>query len=136
MAATDAGPIVVFDGVCRLCSHWVQFLLRHDRSGRIRFASMQGNAGRALLQQNGLDPDDPLSFLWIERDRGYRNSEAVLRLLAALGGGWRLARAFLIVPRPWRDALYRLVARNRYRWFGRRDACLLPDAAVAQRFLD
>lgn len=135
-AVTEAGPIVVFDGVCRLCSYWVQFLLRHDGSGRIRFAPMQGQAGRGLLRQYGLDPDDPLSFLWIDQGHGYRNSEAVLRLLASLGGGWRLLRVLLLLPRPLRDALYRLVARNRYRWFGRRDACLLPDAAVARRFLD
>lgn len=136
MAATEAGPVVVFDGVCRLCSRWVQFLLRHDRHGRIRFAPMQGNAGRALLQQHGLDPDDPLSFLWVEAGRGYRDSDAILRIVDGFGGGWRLLRVLRLVPRPLRDACYRLIARNRYRWFGRRDTCLLPDAAQAARFLD
>jgi predicted DCC family thiol-disulfide oxidoreductase YuxK len=136
MAATEPGPVVVFDGVCRLCSRWVQFLLRYDRSGRIRFAPMQGQTGRALLQQHGLDPDDPLSFLWVESGRGYRNSDAILRIVDGLGGAWRLLRILRLLPRSLRDAGYRLIARNRYRWFGRRDACLLPDAAVAQRFLD
>jgi predicted DCC family thiol-disulfide oxidoreductase YuxK len=134
--ASALDPVVVFDGVCRLCSGWVQFLLRHDRSGRIRFAPMQGLTGRALLQQHGLDPDDPLSFLWVESGRGYRNSDAILRIVDGLGGAWRLLRILRLLPRPLRDTGYRLIARNRYRWFGRRDACLLPDEAVAARFLD
>lgn len=133
---TSAGPIVVFDGVCRLCSAWVQFLLKHDRTGRIRFAPMQSASGRSLLQQHGLDADDPLSFLWVESGQGYRDSDAILRIVEGFGGAWRLLRAMRLVPRPLRDAGYRLVARNRYRWFGRRDACLLPDAATARRFLD
>ena len=94
----EAGPIVVFDGVCRLCSAWVQFLLRHDRSGRIRFAPMQGSTGRALLQQHGLDADDPLSFLWVEAGHGYRNSDAILRILDGVGGAWRLLGAPLRPP--------------------------------------
>lgn len=129
-------PVVVFDGVCRLCSGWVQFLLRHDKAGRIRFAPMQSASGRRLLQQHGLDADDPLSFLWIDAGQGYRDSDAILRIVDSFGGAWRLLRALRLVPRPLRDAGYRLVARNRYRWFGRRDTCLLPDAATAQRFLD
>ena len=129
-------PVVVFDGVCRLCSRWVRFLLAHDREGRLRFAAMQGVTGRALLQRHGLDPDDPTSFLWVEDGRGYRNSEAILRLVAGFGGAWRLVALLRLIPRPLRDAGYRLIARNRYRWFGRSAQCLVPDAATAQRFLD
>jgi predicted DCC family thiol-disulfide oxidoreductase YuxK len=129
-------PVLVFDGVCRLCSAWVAFVLRHDGSGRIRFAAMQSSGGRALLAAHGLDADDPLSFLFVSGGKGHTQSDAILRLVASFGGAWRLVGIFRLVPRPLRDALYRLVARNRYRWFGRRDTCLLPDAATAQRFLD
>jgi predicted DCC family thiol-disulfide oxidoreductase YuxK len=141
MEATDRtnrgdAPIVVYDGVCRLCSRWVAFLLKHDTTGRIRFAAMQGVHGRALLQQHGLDPDDPTSFLWIENDRGYRNSDAILRIVAGFGGAWRLIAAVRVMPRPLRDAAYRVIARNRYRWFGRHATCLVADEAVRARFLD
>lgn len=135
-AASGDAPIVVFDGVCRLCSRWVAFLLKHDRTGRIRFAAMQGNHGRSLLQRHGLDPDDPTSFLWIDRGRGYRNSDAILRLIAGFGGIWRLSGALRAIPRPLRDAGYRFIARNRYCWFGRNATCLVADESVRARFLE
>ncbi|WP_257384923.1 thiol-disulfide oxidoreductase DCC family protein [Tahibacter caeni] len=132
----NCAPVVVFDGVCLLCSRWVAFLLAHDRDGCLRFAAMQGRTGRALLLQHGLDPDDPTSFLLVTDGRGYRNSDAILRLVAGFGGAWRLLALVRAVPAPLRDAGYRLIARNRYRWFGRAAQCLVPDAASAQRFLD
>lgn len=135
-ASRDEPPVVVFDGVCRLCSRWVAFLLQHDVTGRIRFAAMQGVHGRALLQQHGLDPDDPTSFLWVECGRAYRNSDAILRIVAGFGGAWRLVAAMRAIPRPLRDAAYRLIARNRYRWFGRHATCLVADEVVRARFLD
>ena len=134
--SAESGPVLVFDGVCLLCSAWVGFVLRHDRSGRIRFAAMQGEAGRALLRQHGLDADDPLSFLYVSGGRARSQSDAVLRLLADLGGIWRLSALLRLLPRGLRDAGYRLIAINRYRWFGRREHCLLPDAVVRARFLD
>lgn len=129
-------PVLVFDGVCLLCSAWVDFVLRHDRGGRICFAAMQGEAGRSLLRRHGLDADDPLSFLYVSDGRALSQSDAVLRLLADLGGIWRLSGVLRLLPRSLRDAGYRLIARNRYRWFGRREHCLLPAAAVRARFLD
>jgi predicted DCC family thiol-disulfide oxidoreductase YuxK len=140
----DAGAVIVFDGVCVLCNGWMRFLLRHDRKQRYRFAPMQGDAGRRLLTENGLDPDDPLSFLLVEYDvqngnaampRVSTDSDAVRRVLMGLGGIWRLAAVAAVLPRAVRDPLYRLVARNRYRWFGRHDACQLPDPEQAWRFL-
>lgn len=138
MAVTDHGepPVLVFDGVCLLCSAWVAFVLRHDRSGRIRFAAMQSSAGRNLLEAYGLDADDPLSFLFVTEGRGHTQSDAILRLVGSFGGAWRLVTMLRVLPAVLRDALYRLIARNRYRWFGRRDHCLIPDAAVRARFLD
>ncbi len=139
MAAIDRGaqpPVLVFDGVCLLCSAWVAFVLRHDRSGRIRFAAMQSSAGQSLLQAHGLDADDPLSFLFVSEGKGHTQSDAILRLVGSFGGAWRLVAMLRVLPAVLCDALYRLIARNRYRWFGRRDHCLMPDQAVRARFLD
>ncbi len=127
---------IVFDGVCLLCNGWVSFLLRHDRRGRYRFAAMQGQAGRALLRQHGLDPDDPLSFLLVDDRGAWIDSDAIVRVLAGLGGVWRLTTLLRVVPRSVRDIGYRLIARNRYRWFGRTDQCMLPTPAQHTRFLD
>jgi len=132
----DAGAVIVFDGVCALCSRWVRFLLRFDQRGRYRFAAMQGAQGRALLQQHGLDPDDPLSFLLVEQGRAWSDTDAIVRVLAGLGGVWKLAHVLWVVPRAWRDRAYRALARNRYRWFGRHEQCFLPTPAQAARFLD
>ena len=131
-----AAPVIVFDGVCALCNGWVRFLLRHDRRQRYRFAAMQGEHGRRLLSANGLDPDDPMSFLLIENGRAWTGTDAIARVLSGLGGVWRLAAALRWLPRALRDPLYRLVARNRYRWFGRYEHCLLPMAEQRARFLD
>lgn len=132
-----AAPVtIVFDGVCLLCNGWVKFLLRHDRRGRYRFAAMQGQAGRALLQQHGLDPDDPLSFLLVDADGAWTDSDAIVRVLSGLGGFWRLATLARVLPRGVRDIGYRLIARNRYRWFGRTEHCMLPTPQQRERFMD
>lgn len=132
---------IVFDGVCVLCSGWVHFLLKHDRRGRYRFAAMQGDSGRALLKAHGLDPDDPVSFLLVEDAAtnqpalAWTDSDAILRVLSGLGGAWRLLWPLHWLPRALRDPAYRLIARHRYRLFGRHDHCLLPDPAQSHRFL-
>jgi len=132
----DGAPVIVFDGVCLLCSRWVRFVLRHDRGGNIRFASMQSGSGRALLQRFGLDPNDPLSLLYVVDGEGFQDSDAILRVLGSFGGAWRLTAVLRLIPRPGRDALYRWLARNRYRWFGRSDRCFVPSADQSGRFLD
>lgn len=131
----DPRPVVVFDGVCVLCNGWVRFLLRHDRQQRYRFAAMQTESGRALLARHGLDPDDPASFLLVENGQAWKDTDAIVRVVASLGGLWRMVHALRVLPPPLRDRLYRVVARNRYRWFGRHDACLLPPTGNEGRFL-
>jgi predicted DCC family thiol-disulfide oxidoreductase YuxK len=135
LPVADGEAVVVFDGVCVLCSGWVDFLLRHDRRGQFRFAAMQTEAGRALLAGSGLDPDDPLSFLLIDSKGAHTDSDAVLAILARVGWPWRVAGVFRLLPRALRDRGYRWLARNRYRWFGKKEACYLPDAETRHRFL-
>ena len=131
-----ADSTIVFDGVCVLCSRWVDFVLRRDLLGRYRFAAMQTASGRELLIQHGIDPDDPLSFLLLEDKKGYTDTDAIVRILRSFGPGWKfIALLVSSVPRFVRDPLYRWIARNRYRMFGRRAACRVPTADIADRFL-
>lgn len=132
---SNESSVLVFDGVCVLCSRWVHFILRRDRQARFRFAAMQTTAGRALLDAHGLDPDDPLSLLLVEDGHGTTDSEAILRVLAHFGGLWRMTALLRWIPRRWRDTAYRGLARRRYRWFGRREQCLLPTPEQTARFL-
>ena len=133
--STRSAPVILFDGVCNLCNGFVQFVIRRDRVGRFRFASLQSAEGQALLTAHGLPaPTEPESIVLIENGRAYSHSGAVLRLARHLPG-WRWLTAFRVVPRPVRDAVYRWVARNRYRWFGRQEACLLPTPELKARFL-
>lgn len=127
--------IVVFDGQCLLCNGWVRFLLRHDRRGVFRFASIQGEAGAALLARAGLRVDDLQTLLLVDGHRTWQHTAAILRILHALGWPWRAAWLAWLVPSPLRDALYRWAARNRYWIFGRAETCLLPEQAHASRFL-
>ena len=124
---TDAGsaqrlgsqqaPVILFDGVCNLCNNSVQFIIKRDPMGRFRFAALQSAAAESLLKSTGAGPL-PDSIVLVRDGRVYTQSGAVLRIARELRGLWPLAYAFIIVPRPLRDWAYRLVARNRYRWFG------------------
>jgi len=117
---------IIFDGHCYVCSGWARFLSRHRIDPPFQLIPMQSAQGRALLSDHGIDPDDPVSFLVLDRARQFTQSDAALHVIAALGGAWRLVYAARVVPRRWRDGAYRLLARNRYRWFGRRSTCYLP----------
>jgi len=117
--------LIIFDGVCVLCSRGCRFVSNRDPRGYFRFVPMQLAEGRSLAEQLGIDPDRPESFAFLAAGHGYVKSEAVLRIARALPG-WRWTWVFHLIPRAIRDAIYDLVARNRYRWFGRRDACMLP----------
>lgn len=129
-------PVIVFDAQCLLCNGWVRFLLRHDRRRVFRFASIQGHTGRTLLARAGLQVDGLQTLLLVREDRSWQHTAAILRVLHELGWPWRLAWGLAIVPAPLRDALYRMVARNRYRWFGRADTCMVPAPDERHLFLD
>ena len=128
--------VIFFDGVCNLCHGLVQFVIARDPQARFHFAALQSEAARRLLPA-GLnpDPDHPDSVVLLENGRVYTHSAAVLRILRRLGGGWAVLSAARILPRFLRDAAYRFVARNRYRWFGRQNECWLPTPELKARFV-
>jgi predicted DCC family thiol-disulfide oxidoreductase YuxK len=134
-AALATGAIVLFDAECVLCSANARLILTHDRTGYFHLAAMQGAIGAALFKAHGLDPADPTSILIIERTCVRRDSDAVIAIYEQLGFPWRLARLFRIIPRVIRDPIYRLIARNRYRLFGKRETCWLPDQRYRARML-
>jgi predicted DCC family thiol-disulfide oxidoreductase YuxK len=131
----SAPPVILFDAMCILCSANARFILEHDRRGRFRLASIQSPAGAGLCRRFGLDPNDPESLLFVQGDRALRDSDAVLAIWSGLGWPWRAGAALRIVPRVLRDGLYRWVARNRYRLFGRRETCWVPSAGDRERML-
>lgn len=128
--------ILVFDAHCLLCNGSVQFVLKHDHRAHFRFASIQGAHGKALLARAGLPPDNTPTLLLVDGPHIWQYSGAVIRIAGALGWPWKLAWVAWLVPAPLRDAAYRLVARHRYRWFGRSESCMLPPPGTAARFLD
>ncbi|SOB78772.1 Predicted thiol-disulfide oxidoreductase YuxK, DCC family [Sphingomonas guangdongensis] len=129
------GPIILFDAECVLCSANARFVLRHDRAGRFRLASMQGALGAALYRRHGMDPADPSSMIVVDRGTARQDSDAVLSIYEGLGLPWRLLGALRIVPAAVRDPVYRFVARHRYRLFGKRDTCWLPAPEYRHRLL-
>ncbi|SFP81922.1 thiol-disulfide oxidoreductase DCC family protein [Sphingomonas rubra] len=136
LTRVDRQPtIILFDAMCVLCSANAQFVLRHDRRRRFKLASMQGRIGAELFARHGIDPSDPDTILVVDGDQVLQNSDAVLAIYSGLGWPWRAAGWLRAVPRALRDPLYRLVARNRYRLFGRRETCWLPSPADRDRVL-
>jgi predicted DCC family thiol-disulfide oxidoreductase YuxK len=125
-AASPHG-LILFDGVCVLCSRGCRFVNRRDRRGYFRYVPIQEAEGRRIAAQLGIDPDHPDSFAFVVQGRASVKSEAALRIARELPW-WGWTSALLLVPRPIRDAIYAMLARNRYRWFGRRDVCMLATA--------
>jgi len=129
-------PVLLFDGVCNLCNGAVAFVIRRDPRARLRFAPLQSPAADALLASLGVARDRlPDSFVLVEDGRVHVRSTAALRVARRLRFPWPLLAVNLLVPRWLRDPVYDLVARNRYRWFGRREACMVPTAELRARFL-
>lgn len=132
----EDAPIVLFDGVCNLCNGYVQFLLERDDEGVFHFASLQSEVAKQLLAAHDRPTDALESIVLIEGDESYGKSDAVLRIAKRLGGVYALLWPFRFVPRWLRDRAYDLVANRRYRLFGKRDRCMVPDDDVASRFLE
>lgn len=128
--------IVLFDGVCNLCAGVVRFVAPRDRHGCFRFAPLQSPAGRQLLERHGLAPDALDTFVLVDGTRCLTRSDAAIALVTRLSAPWSWLRWLRLVPASVRDRVYDLVVRNRYRWFGRRETCMIPDAELRSRFLE
>jgi predicted DCC family thiol-disulfide oxidoreductase YuxK len=127
--------IILFDGVCNLCNGTIQFLIRHDKKNIFYFASLQSDAGQALLKKYDLDALSLKSIVLIQHDRAFIRSTAVLKIAAQLGGFLKIASILFLFPRFIRDFVYNIVAQNRYRWFGKQDVCWVPTPELKSRFL-
>jgi predicted DCC family thiol-disulfide oxidoreductase YuxK len=128
--------IILFDGVCNLCNGAVQFIIKRDKKQQFRFASLQGKAGNEFLKKFDLPANIYDSFILLEGDKVYKRSTAALRIAKNLSGGWKLLYGLMIVPRFIRDVVYNIIAKNRYKWFGKRNECMIPSPELKDRFLD
>lgn len=131
MTDTDQqSHVIVFDGVCQFCNRALSFIVQRDSQARFRFVPMQSTAGQELMRSHQLDPDNPDSLLLIKNGQRYVHSDAAIEIVAELDGHWPLLRWTKLLPRSLRDSAYRLVARNRYRIFGKVQQCALPPDSV------
>lgn len=141
MHSPEPNPIVFYDGVCGLCNRLVQFLLKYDHRDRFRFASLQSDLAHDVLVRHGLDPHD-LDTVYVAKDYQQSGetllgrSDAILYMLNQLGGIWSLAGVGRVLPKSIRDAIYKIVARNRYKVFGKHESCMLPEPQHRAKFLD
>lgn len=126
--------IILFDGECNFCDQSVQFIIKRDPKGYYKFASLQSDIGQNLLKQFNA-PEDMDSFFLIDYNRCYYKSSAALRVCKNLKGLWKIAYPLLLVPKPIRDFFYGIIAKNRYKWFGKKDSCMLPSPEIRNRFL-
>ena len=128
-------PTILFDGVCNFCNSAVNFTIKRNTKANILFAPMQSEAGQKLLQQYNLPADDMQSFIFIDAGKVYKQSTGALKVCRYLRGLWPLCYGFMVVPKFIRDGIYNWIAKNRYKWFGIRQACMIPTAEVKARFL-
>jgi predicted DCC family thiol-disulfide oxidoreductase YuxK len=127
--------IILFDGLCNFCDNSVQFIIKRDPKGHYKFASLQSETGKRYIKKFGLK-DDLSSIVLIEDDKYFVKSTAVLRICRKLSGLWKVLTVFRVIPVPVRDYFYRILASNRYKWFGRKESCIIPSPEIRTRFLD
>jgi predicted DCC family thiol-disulfide oxidoreductase YuxK len=128
--------LILFDGVCNLCNGLVQFIIRRDPKGKFRFASLQSTGGRLQLSRFNINPDLLHSIIVIDDDVALERSDAALHIANHLGGPWKILNVFKILPKFLRDAIYNIVAANRYRIFGKKDSCMIPTPQLKERFVE
>ena len=126
--------IILFDGDCNFCDQSVQFIIKRDKHAVYKFASIKSDVGQALLKKHQI-PSSVDSLILIEYDAYYIKSTAALNICRKLAGGWKLLYSLLFIPKPLRDYIYSIVAKNRYKWFGKNDSCVLPSPDIKNRFL-
>ncbi len=129
------GPLCVMDAHCALCARGARWIARSDHRREFRIVPLQSALGAALMRHYGLDPADPLSWLFLDQGKAFTSLDALIGVAGRLGGVWHVLRLLRLIPKALRDRAYRAVACNRYRWFGRADLCALPDPDVQQRLM-
>ncbi|HHY72153.1 MAG TPA: thiol-disulfide oxidoreductase DCC family protein [Bacillus bacterium] len=126
--------IILFDGDCNFCDQSVQFIIKRDTKELFKFTSLQSDIGKELLNKHNA-PENIDSFVLIEGDNCYFKSSAALRVCRNLKGAWKLPYILLVIPKPFRDLFYGIIAKNRYKWFGKKESCMLPSPEERTRFL-
>ncbi len=129
--------IILFDGICNLCNGAVTFIIKHDKKDIFRFASLQSEFGKKLVQDRGMNPEELDSIILIEPGVAYyRKSTAALEIARDLSGGYSLLKNFLFIPESLRDGIYNFIAKNRYKWYGKKESCMIPTPELKAKFLD
>lgn len=127
--------IVIFDGVCVFCSSFIRWIIAHDSGGRFVFAAVQSDFGEQLFKHHGFSPGEIETVLLVERDKVFQKSDAIFRIVSALGGVWKIFGLFTFFPKALRNYGYTVFARNRYSWFGQSDTCMVPQDDLIDRFI-
>ena len=134
---SSINKIILFDGVCNLCNDAVQFVIKRDKEAVFLFAPLQGNTGQKLLKERGINPNEIDSIILIEPNVVfYVKSDAALEIVKKLDTPWRFIHLFKVLPRVLRDFVYDFIAKNRYRWYGKKDQCMIPTPELKSKFLD
>lgn len=128
--------VVIFDGVCNFCNYWVDFLIRRDPKNKFLFTANQNEAGARILQEHGESAEDVGTVYFLEDGKLFKESTAALKIARNLPGLWPAFYGLMIIPRPIRDGIYQWIAKNRYRWFGKKETCRLPSPEERAKFLD
>jgi predicted DCC family thiol-disulfide oxidoreductase YuxK len=129
-------PIILFDGVCNFCNYWVNFAIKRDKKKKLLFTPLQGETAKQLLPQYHINITALNSVILIDNGKAYIQSSAALRMCKYIDGGWKIFYGFFIIPKFIRDFFYNIIARNRYKWFGKKDSCMVPTPELRERFLD
>ena len=131
----DLENVIVFDGICNFCTGATRFIINHDINSVYRFVPMQTELGRQIMTQYDYNPDDTQTFLLLTAGRILNRTDAALEILKVFSWGWQPLRTLRLLPRPFRDWFYDVLARNRYRWFGKKEVCMMPTDDQKERFL-
>lgn len=132
----NSHQVILFDGVCNLCNSSVQFIIKRDPGAKFRFSSLQSDSAKQLLQQAGIDRMKADSVVLFKNAKVYTQSDAALHISKQLSGLWPIMYVLILIPRPIRNAVYNWIARNRYRWFGKKDQCMIPSPELKHRFFN
>ncbi|MCR8847203.1 thiol-disulfide oxidoreductase DCC family protein [Rossellomorea sp. SC111] len=127
--------IILFDGICNFCNSSVRFIIKRDARGEFRFASLQSEIGQTLLEKHNI-PKTTDSFVLVDGDHSSIESTAALKVCSKLMWPWKIFGLFLVIPKPLRDSIYRVIARNRYKWFGKQESCMIPSKEIRERFIE